>query len=303
MEPGMVLDVNMLRNRAVVEACIARFETDGTSAAVAEMALFELTRHPDLWDPTVRGSLRLLASRPEAAVMTRASKVLGDVEEATGIPTVSVVAPALTHVFRALLSDIDSGGGADLQAFQRAVERYRKQLDHERHSADSLRTMQTLKAMTGVTLPREAVARIGRDLAQKDRASFRDFLQSHLLIAEQRNAHVRRGVSVESADALLQAPSVTYLFALAVGAIALEWVFKGGVEGAGPGRVANDILDIEYHIAGLWIGRLVSDDAGARARFEDLKVIGAAAWPAHSEWFDRAKALSPGEAISSLHAG
>jgi hypothetical protein len=32
---------------------------------------------------------------------------------------------------------------------------------------------------------------------------------------------------------------------------------------------------------------------GARARFDDLKLIGAAAWPTHEVWFDRAQAPLP----------
>lgn len=147
MAPFAVLDVNVLRHQRVVDACLARFERHGEQVAVAQIALFELTQHPDRWDPTVMGSLRLLARRPEAVAMTRSSKTLGVVEEATGTPTISVVTPELTEAFRALLRDIGSGSGGDLQAFRGAVESYRKQRDHERHADDSLQTAQTLKSM------------------------------------------------------------------------------------------------------------------------------------------------------------
>jgi hypothetical protein len=293
LEPSIVLDVNVLRDQRVIEACIARFERDGRPIAVPEMALFELTKHPDRWESTVVQSLQLLAGCPEAVVLTRSLKPLGLAEEASGTSTVSVLAPQFTEAFRALLRDIDAGGGADLQSFRQAVQSYRAQLDHGKHAEDSLRTMQALKGIARTALPHELVARIGADLAQGDRTTFRDFLRSQLLITEQRNAHVRRGVAVQAADALLCAPSVSYLFALAVGAIGLEWLFTGGIDTARPGRVANDVLDIEYLLAGLWIGRLVSTDARARSRFDDLKMIGASAWPSHADLFGRAEAIGP----------
>jgi hypothetical protein len=162
---------------------------------------------------------------------------------------------------------------------------------------------QSLKRLGAATLPRELVAHIGRDLAHGDRASFRGFLSRELLVAQQRDAHIRRGVAQGAADALLLAPSVTYLFALALGAIGLEWVFRGGIEGADPGRVANDVLDIDYALAGLWIGRLVSRDGAARARLDDLKVIGKSAWPTHEGWFDRAEAVGRDEALATFLAG
>jgi hypothetical protein len=81
-----------------------------------------------------------------------------------------------------------------------------------------------------------------------------------LRIDEQRNAHVRRGVRGDVADALSHAPAVSYIFALAIGALGLEWLFRGGVDTAAPDRVANDILDLEYAIAALWVGRLASAD-------------------------------------------
>lgn len=300
MGASIVLDVNVLRNRQVVEACIARFGRDGEQVAFPEMALFELTKHPARWEPTVLGSLKLLAECPEAVVLARSAKPLGLDEEATGTPTTSVYAPTLTEAFRRLLRDVDAGAGSDLNSFLRAVERYRHQLDHERHAEDSLQSMRTLKRMAAATLPRDLVAEIGRDLSRGDRTTFRDFLRRELLISQQRDAHIRRGVSRDAAEALLRAPSVSYLFALAVGAIGLEWIFRGGIENADAGRVANDVLDIEYAIAGVWVGRLVSTDTGARLRFDDLKVIGASAWPTHASWFARAEAVGPDEALSSL---
>ena len=102
------------------------------------------------------------------------------------------------------------------------------------------------------------------------------------------------------ADALLVAPSLSYLFALAVGVVGLEWVFKGGIEAADERRVANDVLDIEYVLAGLWVGVLISRDAGARSRLEDIKVLGKSAWPAHAAWFDRAHAVEPKDAAAVL---
>jgi hypothetical protein len=181
-----------------------------------------------------------------------------------------------------------------------AIRTLRIQLDHEGHAVDSLRTMQTLKALGRPSIPRDVLTRISNDLARDDRTSFREFLQSVLLFDRQRDAHIRRGVSPETANALMATPAVTYIYALAIGVLALEWTFKGGIESASQGRVANDILDVEYLIAALWVGRLVTRDAGARDHLEDLKVLGATWWPSHAEWFARIKALDSREAISRI---
>jgi hypothetical protein len=295
-----VLDVNVLRDQAVVEACIARFDQDGSLVALPEIALFELTKHPDRREETIMGSLQLLARRPEAVVLARSTKPLGVAEEASGVPTASVIATTTTDAFRRVLRDVGAGAGADLQTFLNAVERYRGLLDHERHARDTLQTVQTLKRLGAASLPRDLVARIGRDLADGDRSSFRNFLGRELLVTEQRHAHVRRGVPHGVADALLVAPSLSYLFALAIGVVGLEWVFKGGIEGADERRVANDVLDIEYVLAGLWVGLLISRDAGARSRLEDMKVLGKSAWPTHAAWFDRARAIEPQDAPAAL---
>jgi hypothetical protein len=37
----------------------------------------------------------------------------------------------------------------------------------------------------------------------------------------------------------------------------------------------------------------VAKDKGARQRFDDLKVLGAAVWPNHRDWFGRAQAVHP----------
>ena len=83
--------------------------------------------------------------------------------------------------------------------------------------------------------------------------------------APQAHGHVRRGVPGSHADALLQAPCVTYLHALALGALALEWACLGGIEGAKPNRVANDVLDVQYQITALWVARF---DRQPRSRSE-----------------------------------
>ncbi len=285
-----MLDVNVLRNRELIEAYSAQFGVDGSQVVVPEMVLFELTKHPDDWASTIVRSLRHLARCPESVLLARSSKPLGLAEEAKGRPTTTFISPELTAAFRAVL--LDAGERSELQGFLDAVRRQRPSLEHERHAVDSRDTMLTLNELGRASLPRDLVARVGRDLAEGNRGSFRDFLRRELLITQQRDAHVRRGVSEKAADALLLAPSVSYLFALAVGVIGLEWVFRGGVQGAAAGRIANDVLDIEYILAGLWVGRLVSDDAGVRHRFEDLKAIGASAWPSHADWFARATAVS-----------
>jgi len=44
------------------------------------------------------------------------------------------------------------------------------------------------------------------------------------------------------------------MHALATGVIAFEWAILGGIGSARGGRVANDVLDVEYALAGIWWG-------------------------------------------------
>lgn len=290
-----MLDANVVRQTPVIEACLDAFRNRGAQVVLPEMVLFELTKHPEKWEQTVAGSLRLLAACPQAVLVAHSVKTLGLAEEKSGVPTVEIINPKMTEALRHLLSDLHHGDGPDLDYFRWAVPRVREMLGHEKYAEDSRQSMQTLKKIAKASFPREDIALVGNDLAKDDRTSFRGVLMSALRLDEQRNAHVRRGVAEHAADALRQAPSISYLFALGFGALGLEWVFRGGIENAAPERVANDILDLEYGIAGMWVGRLVSEDRRARSRFEDLKVIGTSCWPGQTEWFERAKALAPAD--------
>ena len=291
--PVLVLDNNVLRDESIIERCFARYRQTGEQIALPEMAMFELTKHPDKWEHTVRRSLACLSRCPEALVITHAAKALGQDEEATGNPTSGVVNERMTTAWRRLLHDLREGDGPDLDYFKWAVANLRKELRYEEYETDTLALIQSLTSSARSSFPADVLAPVGRDLERDDRGSFRGLLIGVMRIEHQRDAHVRRGVAKAVADGLLVAPAVSYLFAFAVGAIALEWTVRGGIESANPRRVANDVLDIEYGMAALWIGRLVAKDAGARQRFEDLKVLGAATWPNHREWFQRAEAVSP----------
>jgi hypothetical protein len=85
--PVLVLDNNVLRNEAVIDGCIARYRETGAQFALPEMVMFELTKHPDDWEVTVRRSLEYVLRCPEALVITHTAKDLGLAEEATGSPT------------------------------------------------------------------------------------------------------------------------------------------------------------------------------------------------------------------------
>lgn len=295
-----VFDVNVLRREEVVGAFIAHWKRTNEMIALPEIALFELTKHPDKWEDTVRRSFQLISQCPASVVITRAVRPLALKEESSGEPTRTMVDPVQTGVFRKILEDVARGGGADFDYLIKAIRQYRIQLEHERHAADSLLTMQALKSSSVQSIPPDMRARSSKDLAKGDRTSFQELLREALRIDSIREAHVRRGVRAEIAAALTLEPSVSYLFPLAIGALGLGWLFEGGVESASPGRAANDVLDIEYLIAALWSGQLISRDGRSRDRFEDLKALGAACWPSHANWFARAKAFDSGEAVLEL---
>jgi hypothetical protein len=291
--PVLVLDNNVLRNERVIEGCIARYLRTGEQFALPSMAMFELTKHPDAWESTVRKSLEYVGRSPDALVITHTAKDLGALEEVTGKPTEQVVSDKMTSAWRKLLADIRTGDGPDLDYFRWAVTTLRKEMRYEEYETDTRALIQKLRDIARSTFPRDLIARIGGDLARGERATFRELVAGVIRVEQQRDAHVRRGVPKDLADALLDAPGVSYLFALAVGVVALDWLFRGGIESAKPRTVANDVLDIEYIIPALWIGGLVARDDGARERFDDLKVLGAATWPSHAQWFGRAQTVHP----------
>lgn len=300
LERAVVLDVNVLRNEAIVDACIERFERTGEPIAVPEMALFELTKHPQQWEATVKGSLGRISRCPEAVVVTRSSKPLGLAEEASGIPTRFMVDDAQSKILRQVLRDLQRGGGPDLDRMVDKMRQYRPQLEHERHATDSLRAMQTLKSIARPAFPPELMRRISTDLTKGSRTSFRDLLRAALQFNAQRDAHVRRGVLPQHAEALMTAPSVSYLFALATGVLGLRWTFEGGVDSAKPTRTANDVLDIEYVLAAFWLGHLVTRDARARVYIADLTAVASVWWPNHTSWFERVTVDEPSQALARL---
>lgn len=84
---GTVVDNNILRNAAEIDKGLRLFRQSGDVLALPEIALFEMTKDAEHWPRTVHESLRLVASLPEAFVLTAATKALGRDEEVMGTPT------------------------------------------------------------------------------------------------------------------------------------------------------------------------------------------------------------------------
>lgn len=299
---AVVLDANVLRNKEIVEACFERFKRTHERIAFPEMALFEATKSAEHWEDTVKNSLRYISQCPEAVVIARSSLPLGLREEASGIPTTSVVDDTLSERFRQVLRDIKSGGGVDLTNMLEAMRRHRQQFEHEKHAVDSHETMQKLKSLGRPVWPPDLTRQIARDLSGGNRSSFQKLLCETLQFRMQRDAHVRRGVLAEYADALMKAPSVTYLFALGMGVLGLRWIVEGGIESARPARVANDVLDTDYVLAAFWAGRIITHDTRARAYVADLKAVASAWWPSYASWFERVSVPEPNQVLAHLRS-
>ncbi len=297
---AVVLDANVLRNKEIVEACFERFKRTREPIAFPEMALFEATKNAEHWEDTVKNSLRYISQWPEAVVIARSSLPLGLREEASGIPTTSVVDDALSELFRRVLRDIKGGGGGDLTNMLEAMRRHRQQFEHEKHAVDSHETMKILKSIGRLALPPDLTRQIARELASGNRINFQNLLCEKLQFSMQRDAHVRRGVLAQYADALMEAPSVTYLFALGMGVLGLRWTVEGGVESARPARVANDVIDTDYVLAAFWAGRIITHDARARAYVADLKAVASAWWPNYASWFERVSVPEPTQVLAHL---
>ncbi|WP_437513040.1 hypothetical protein [Sorangium sp. So ce1099] len=288
-----VIDNNILRNEAEIRFRIDRFRQAGEQIALPEIALFEMTKHPTAWPDTTRRSLQLIAQCPDALVMTHSTKRMGLAEENTGEPTRSVISEQSTARVRAILRDISAGSGDEIDALFRAVAFYRDEMDYEGHARNSHDMLSRLAKLAEPSLHPKYVNQISKELAASDRSSFRRLLVQALPASQHRDAMVRRSVPFWIAQRLTDVPSVSTLFAMAVGAIAFEWTIRRGVATARPERVGNDIIDIEYAIAGIWIGGFVSNDTKSRARYQDLQVLGSAIWPDHASWLMRADAIEP----------
>jgi len=288
-----VLDNNVLRNEGEILLRLERFQTFGEQLALPEIALFEMTKHPDAWEETTRRSLRHISACPEALVLTHSAKTMRITEERSGDPVQSVIAADKTLWIRAVLRDLKNGGGESLTEFIGSVHAFRDELDHEGHANDCQAVMQKLTGLATPSLATDILAEIGKQLADGDRRILRELLVAALPLAAHRDALVRRGIPPAIATRLTDQPSVSALYAMALGAIALEWTVRRGIESARAGRVGNDVTDIEYAIAALWTGDLLSEDRRARERYQDLQTLGAAAWPDAAAWFGRGQALAP----------
>lgn len=293
MRPVVVLDNNVLRNDREIDQRVARFRDFEEQFALPEIAFFEMTKHPSAWEDTTRRSLLLVSDCCEAIVITHSMKRMIAAEERSGDPTQSVVSPNATRRVREVLHDLQMGGGGDFSEFIRSLALFRDELDHGGHARDSHAIMKNLRETAARSLIPSSLARVGEDLAINDRRSFRELLIAALPPAAHGEALVRRGVPVALAKRLTEQPSVSALYAMALGAIALEWTVRRGIETANPQRVGNDVTDIEYAIAAIWIGDMLSVDGRARERYKDLQMLGAAAWPDSAHWLTRGRAIEP----------
>lgn len=260
-----VIDANVLRNKREIERRIERFHRTGESIVLPQSALFEMTKHPEHWKQTVTRSLEVISASPGAVEVSAATKSLGLVEERTGIPCKSVHDRIGSTALQQILREYGLGGASAWAGLMDAIRAHREELRHDEHVSDSLTTMTSLAAMVEGSMDRSTRARIARDLAERSRTSFRKFCGDSLVLVGYREAAVRRGVDPVIADKLTAEPTISVMHAPAMGVIAFQWAILGGIEAAHGERVANDVLDVEYALAGIWSGGLVTDDGGAES--------------------------------------
>jgi len=121
-----VIDVNVLRNKRAVQRHVERFEQIGESIVLPQIALFEMTKHPEQWQQTVDRSLEIISQCPEAVQVSASTKSLALAEERTGTPRKSLHDTIGSAALQQILREYGRGEASAWAAFIAAIRGQRK---------------------------------------------------------------------------------------------------------------------------------------------------------------------------------
>jgi len=251
-----VVDQNVLRRDDILRPAIERARRQGGRVIIPDVAFVEMTKSEE-WRETVRRSLRLLSLAPELVILGRPIPELLREEKQTGRPIAEPVHDAeLTGFLQQLLKDFRKQQGPALDRFWASVPSAREAM-----RADYLndpRNKQRIVEFVGVwrqILGRRERSEMAQDASTQAYALARPEWSDRL-----RGEMISAGYSQEAARDLASPAGATYRVLLAMGCVALRWFLRGGIEGAGPELLTNDLVDADYAVTASYCAGLVTCD-------------------------------------------
>jgi len=253
----IVIDQNVLRDSDAIASALDRCCRENLQLLIPDIAGFELSKGSQQFD-TWRRSLECLRRYPEFVTVSRKlTKMLAE-ERSTGHPCESLIDGELTRLMRELLRALDRG---DTSSLRQVVDGPVRSLmpaslatwsDSEQHKQWIIRSCNVLKDM----MNEETIKRLRRSPQE----GLIEWLSSANGIRFLFQGIRSRGATKQAALHLSSAPSVSAAFISAFGAVALYWLAVGGLDGALPDKLTNDLLDIEYAVLGSLSIDLLSKD-------------------------------------------
>jgi hypothetical protein len=269
--PYVVLDQNAFRRPALLGPAIQRATSLGAKLLITEAAVIEMMKNPQ-WELTAERSLAGLAHSANLVALGRGVPDLMREEVATGRPAYGTLEDfERTPAVQDLIRELSTGNPGPVLAYVRstiitaqATVLDTQYLDHAQNKQRLIRHRDEWATL----LESEP------DLRKKLRGDAS--LRAQLLAHPKVSVHVERGLiaagmSDTDARRLAYDRSVSSHSLLAMSALALRWYLNGGLDGAKPAKITNDLMDREYiTIASLCL-ELVSEEAKVNELIGEVK--------------------------------
>lgn len=265
----IVLDQNVLRDSNALSAALDRCCRERLQLLIPDVAGFELSKGSQQLD-TWRQSLGRLAGYREFVTVSRKLTGMLKEETRTGQPCESLVDSDATTAMRELLDSLDHGDTASLVQMVNGPIRSLMPAslaawdNSEQHKQEMIRLRDKLRCM----MTEKALKR----LRKSPEEGIPDWLSSVDGIRFVFQGIKLRGVANEASVRLSSEPSVSAAFISAFAAVALYWLALGGLDGASPEKLTNDLLDMEYAIVGSLSVGFLSKDKRASAVCEAMSM-------------------------------
>lgn len=270
--PWVVIDQNCMRSRAgldFVSPLMEQTRLGHVAILVPDVALVEMTQHPDAWEDTLSRSLKALASHPNGVVLGRAVSEMLREELATGSATTEFVERDLLHGFRELLDDLSRGGGETLEYFRARISNARATASKDFYLHDSNKEL-VLEGYRGWVL---GLSTAGKRALRAGDAQLLRWLTQKAVQDHGVQALMERGCTEAHAVHLLSSPSVALAVVASTFASQLYWIATGGLEDRQPHNVSNDRIDLDYVRLGVFGQGVLTRDGRMAALVEHVGAV------------------------------
>lgn len=264
MPATSIADKSVLRSEHVLETLL---DADpGNRIVLTDFCCME--SYKGIAESNLPKSIRVLERFASQVVILRGTR---------DIARLSLLSPLETHTF------IDSEQTRDFADFCQHVHRalggdglLRRQLNaHARAANEYLATLQEEAAgiVPGIlaiaeALPKDTLRRLRRD-EDPTVDDVNVFIPGMLALAQQ--LYLEHPDFGQLPDSSLVPQSFILRFAVAGYLLAIDWVRRGGIEGAAPTKLGNDVVDMNYVAMATYFDDLLTEDIKLQSIYADAR--------------------------------